>query len=73
MGSMLVFVRDTSLCVLLFVWTLGEVLGVSEAVYLLSPLEVVDRTDPGRDKELNSTATPVTMIWLVRGTLHSVI
>ena len=59
------------MCVVVCVWTLGEVLGVSEAVYLLSPLEVVDRTDPGREKELNSTATPVTMIWLVRGTLHA--
>ena len=67
------FVRDASLCVccVVCVWTLGEVLGVSEAVYLLSPLEVVDRTDPGREKEVNSTATPVTMIWLVRGTLHA--
>ena len=43
----------------------GEVVEVREASYLLSPLEVVDRTAPGTQEELSSSATPVTMIWLV--------
>ena len=48
---------------------LGEAVEVGEAGWLLSPLEVVDRTAPGRQEELHSPATPVTMIWLVRDTL----
>ena len=47
----------------------GDVVGVREAGYLLSPLEVVDRTAPGRQEELRSAASPVTMIWLVTNNL----
>ena len=39
---------------------------VLEAEHLLSPLEVVGKTGPRRQEELNSHTTPVTMIWLVR-------
>lgn len=45
---------------------IGRVVEVKEASYLLSPLEVADRTAPERVVELSSLATPVTMIWLVR-------
>ena len=49
----------------------GEVVGVREAGYLISPLEVVNRTAPGRHEELGSSATSVTMIWLVRATTYN--
>ena len=45
----------------------GEVVDVAVTDYLLTPLEVVNKTGPGRQKELNSQATPITMIWLVSG------
>lgn len=43
------------------------------ADYLLSPLEVVGRTGERMQEEHSSHATPVTMIWLVRPSITSLV